>query len=567
VSSRQGNRRKSEVTDIDLVRSGLEDEYEILEELGRGGMGIVFRARERQLERDVAIKVLPFTLAFDRELVERFLREARTAAALEHTNIVPIYRVGRRGDVIFFVMKLLRGQSLADRLQKKGRISADEICRVVVETASALGYAHKRGVVHRDVKPDNLRRDEDGRWVVTDFGIARSAGSTRLTTTGMSVGTPKYMSPEQARAKEVDGRSDIYSLGIVAYECITGYPPFDGGDALGTLMKHIQAPLPRPVLDTEQDEAVYAIIERMLAKHPEDRYRDADELIAALGGRDLMLTGERRWAPTPLSSAVTALGADATRPLDAPASPVATGEGPQPSPVLDAAFDASVRLIKRQRGNLAEAFAGVRRMLGGGAAFRGRLAAARQAAMTKLPVLRRWWQSLANRLQGAMRFAGARITARGNTLWIASAFVIAVGVLAVTAFRATASRNQSRCPTGVAMDGTRPFGVLLDPVDAMTPGSTLDVRYDVCGLTAGTKYKVRLSVLRAEGSRRAIEKDRVTENVDDSSSGPGMRRHQPMATAALPAGSYRLVVVVTDERGRRREREVPLRIGERPATR
>lgn len=567
MSSRQGNRRKSEVTDIDLVRSGLEDEYEILEELGRGGMGIVFRARERQLERDVAIKVLPFTLAFDRELVERFLREARTAAALEHTNIVPIYRVGRRGDVIFFVMKLLRGQSLADRLQKKGRISADEIRRVVVETASALGYAHKRGVVHRDVKPDNLRHDEDGRWVVTDFGIARSAGSTRLTTTGMSVGTPKYMSPEQARAKEVDGRSDIYSLGIVAYECIAGYPPFDGGDALGTLMKHIQAPLPRPVLENEQDEAFYAIIERMLAKHPEDRYRDADELIAALGGRDLLLTGERRWAPTPLPSAVATLGANATRPLDAPASPVVTGEGPQPSPVLDAAFDASVRLIKRQRGNLAEAFAGIRGMLRGGRAIRARLVAAREAMGAKLPGLRQWWQSLAHRLQGAMRFLGARITARGNTVWIASAFVIAVGVLAVTAFRASASRNQSRCPTGVAMDGTRPFGLLLDPVESMVPGSTLDVRYDVCGLTAGTKYKVRLSVLRAEGSRRAIEKDRVTENVDDTSNGPGMRRHQPMATAALPAGSYRLVVVVTDERNRRREREIPLRIGDRPATR
>jgi len=499
--------------------------------------------------------------------VERFLREARTAAALEHTNIVPIYRVGRRGDVIFFVMKMLRGHSLADRLQKKGRISADEIRRVVVETASALGYAHKRGVVHRDVKPDNLRCDEDGRWVVTDFGIARSAGSTRLTTTGMSVGTPKYMSPEQARAKEVDGRSDIYSLGIVAYECITGFPPFDGGDALGTLMKHIQAPLPRPALENEQDAALYAIVERMLAKHPEDRYRDADELISALGGQQLLLTGERAWALTPLSGAVATLGNGATRPLDAGPIPVATGEGPQPSPVLDAALDASVRLLKQQRGNLGEAVARLRRLLSRGPAIGRGLAGARQALAAKLPMLRQWWESLTTRLQSALRFVGARITARGSTVWIASAFVIAIGVLAVTAFRATANRNQSRCPTGTAMDGTRPFGVLLDAVEPMSPGTTLDVHYDVCGLTAGAKYKVRLSVLRAEGTRRAMEKDRVTENLEDTASGPGMRRHQLLATAALPAGSYRLVVVVTDERNRRRERETPLRIGERPATR
>lgn len=568
MSDRQGNRRrKTEVTDIDLVRSGLEDEYEILEELGRGGMGIVFRARERQLERDVAIKVLPFTLAFDRELVERFLREARTAAALEHPHIVPIYRVGRRGDVIFFVMKLLRGQSLADRLQKKGRISAQETRQVLVETAAALGYAHRRGVVHRDVKPDNLRHDEDGRCVVTDFGIARSVGSTRLTTTGMSVGTPKYMSPEQARAKDVDGRSDIYSLGIVAYECISGYPPFDGGDALGTLMKHIQAPLPRPALDNEEDAALYAVVERMLAKHPEDRYHDADELIAALGGREVLLsTGEqRRWAPTPLPSSVATLGAAATRPLDA--APIAAGppdEGPQPSPALDAALDASVQLLKRQHGNLHAAFTRVGRLFGRGTrAVRGSLEAGRRAIEARIPGLRRSWDRFRRRFQDMLRGATARLTARGSTVWIASAFVIAIGVLAVTAFRATVNRNQSRCPTGVAMDGKRPFGVLLDPLEPAVPGSMLDVRYDVCGLTEGTKFKVRMSVVRTEGSRRAMEKDRVTENLEETASGPGMRRRHALAISSLPPGSYRLLVVVTDDRARRREREISVRIAER----
>jgi serine/threonine protein kinase len=567
VSSRQGNRRKTEVTDIDLVRSGLEDEYEILEELGRGGMGIVFRARERQLERDVAIKVLPFTLAFDRELVERFLREARTAAALEHTNIVPIYRVGRRGDVIFFVMKMLRGQSLADRLRKKGRISAEETRQVLVETASALGYAHKRGVVHRDVKPDNLRHDEDGRCVVTDFGIARSAGSTRLTTTGMSVGTPKYMSPEQARAKDVDGRSDIYSLGIVAYECITGEPPFDAGDALGTLMKHIQSPLPRPRLDNPQDEALYAIIEQMLAKHPQDRHRDADDLIAALGGRELVLsTGDqRRWAPTPLPGDIATLGA--SRPpsaAQASVRAVVIEEGPQPSPALDAVLDASVQLLKRQKDYFRSAFGSTGRLLSSAARWvRELVASMRRGIDAKIPGVRRAFDDAKHRVSAWTKTTRARITARGSTVWIASACVIAFGVLAVTAFRATANRNQSRCPTEVAMDGKRPFAVLLDTLVTTVPGAPADVRYDVCGLTEGTKFKVRMSVLRSETGRRLTEKDRVAEAIDETASSPGMRLRHSLSIGALSAGTYRLNVLVTDDRGRRRERDTPLRVGDR----
>ena len=567
MSSRHGkSRRKTEVTDIDLVRSGLDDEYEILEELGRGGMGIVFRARERQLERDVAIKVLPFTLAFDRELVERFLREARTAAALEHTNIVPIYRVGRRGDVIFFVMKLLRGQSLADRLRKKGRISAEETRRVLIETASALGYAHKRGVVHRDVKPDNLRHDEDGRCVVTDFGIARSAGSTRLTTTGMSVGTPKYMSPEQARAKDVDGRSDIYSLGIVAYECITGEPPFDAGDALGTLMKHIQSPLPRPRLDNEQDEALFTIIERMLAKHPEERYRDADDLIAALGGREMMLgvVDQRRWAPTPLPGDIATLG-DASRAPSAVPVPVhaaAIDDGPQPSPALDAALDASVQLLRRQKTYLRSAFSNAGRSFARGTrGFREQVGVLKRRLASRLPVLRRALDGAGARMSVWARVARARITARGSTVWISTACVIAVGVLAVTAFQATASKNQSRCPTEAAMDGKRPFAVLLDTLVGGVPGAPADVRYDVCGLTEGTKFKVRMSVVRSEAGRRLSEKDRVALSIDETATGTGMRLRQELPLGTLSPGSYRLNVVVTDDRGRRRERDTALRVG------
>lgn len=555
-------KRKLEVTDLDLVRSGLDDEYEILEELGRGGMGIVYRARERQLEREVAIKVLPFTLAFDRELVERFLREARTAAALEHTNIVPIYRVGRRGDVIFFVMKLLRGQSVSDRLRAKGRISAGDTRQILIETAAALGYAHRRGVVHRDVKPDNLRHDEDGRCVVTDFGIARSAGATRLTTTGMSVGTPKYMSPEQARAKDVDGRSDIYSLGIVGYECITGNPPFDAGDALGTLMKHIQSPVPQPVLDSDDDRALYTVIERMLAKHPEERFRDADELIAALGGREFVVaTGEhRRWSATP--PPVPAARPSAAVPA-IEASPFGSyGAEPQPAPALDAAFDASVQLLKRHKPKLREIGASARQMVSGvnslfagvGRAFGGARRAAGPRVSTALggvmPYVRR----------GGM-WMKRTLTSRGSTVSMASAFIIAVGVLTFSAFRMTsgAGRSDSRCPTGVAMDGKRPFGVLVDSLANAPQGSDVTVHYDVCGLNQGTSIKSRLTIARTDGGRRAAA-DRMLATFDDSASGIGTRLHHSVPVSALPAGAYRLTVVVTDDRGRRRDHESTFRI-------
>jgi serine/threonine-protein kinase len=275
------------------VRDALADEYTIEAELGRGGMAIVYRATDRQLERDVAIKVLPFSLGFDRQFVERFQREARTAGGLEHPHIIPIYRVGRSGKVIYFVMKYLRGGSLSDRLERRGKLLPEEIRRLLIETGGALAYAHRKGIVHRDIKPDNIMFDELGHAVLLDFGIAKAASGTRLTGTGTSIGTPHYMSPEQARAQGLDGRSDLYSLGVVAYQCLAGQVPFDGEDAFAIGYKHIMEPLPRPALATAEQRQVYEVVARLLAKTPGDRFQAADEMAAVLRGGSVSGSGPR----------------------------------------------------------------------------------------------------------------------------------------------------------------------------------------------------------------------------------------------------------------------------------
>ena len=319
--------------ETDLVREALAAEYEIIEELGRGGMALVYRARDRQLEREVAIKVLPFSLAFDAEFVERFQREARTAAQLEHPNIIPIYRVGRSGRVIYFVMKYLRGGSLSTVVQERKKLTPPEIRRLLLEAGSALGYAAQRGIVHRDIKPDNIMFDEFGQCVLTDFGIAKAASGQKLTGTGMSIGTPHYMSPEQARAQAIDGRSDIYSLGVVAYQCLTGTVPYDGEDSFSIGYKHITEPIPTPSLITADERRIFEVIKRMLMKDPADRFQSCEELVASMQGQPTaapgavrvsaaaaMVGGGRPSAPTAPSpiGGVPPIVSQPTTPLDSP---------------------------------------------------------------------------------------------------------------------------------------------------------------------------------------------------------------------------------------------------------
>jgi serine/threonine-protein kinase len=205
-------------------------QYKVIRLLGRGGMGAVYLARERALDRMVAIKVLRVE-ASDTEGSERFLREARTAARLTHPNIVPLHTFGEAEGLMYFVMGFVQGESLGEKLKREGRLDPDEVRRILADVAAALHYAHERGVVHRDIKPDNiLIDDETGKPMLADFGIARSAaGGRTLTELGTTLGTPHYMSPEQAAAeRDVDGRSDLYSLGVVGYQMLAGRCPFEG---------------------------------------------------------------------------------------------------------------------------------------------------------------------------------------------------------------------------------------------------------------------------------------------------------------------------------------------------
>jgi serine/threonine-protein kinase len=273
----------------DRVANAVGDRYLIEAELGRGGMSVVYRAVDRRLHRPVAIKVLPPELAFNADVRERFLREAQTAAQLNHPSIVPIYTVDEREGVVYFVMALIEGESVAAILRRgPAHRPFDEIRRVLCDVADALAFAHARGVVHRDVKPDNiLIESASGRPVVTDFGIARAAeADTRLTVTGVAMGTPAYMSPEQALGeRDVDGRSDIYSLGVVGYQMLAGEPPFAAANTPALLMKHVSEP-PRPIgrLRPDAPATLVGAVTRALSKKPAERWRDAAQFRDAVAG-------------------------------------------------------------------------------------------------------------------------------------------------------------------------------------------------------------------------------------------------------------------------------------------
>jgi formylglycine-generating enzyme required for sulfatase activity/tRNA A-37 threonylcarbamoyl transferase component Bud32 len=290
--------------------------YRVETALGSGGFAVVYLVRDLNLKRRLAVKVLSPDLITSRTVLERFRREAETVAQLSHPHIVPLHFIGQKDDLLYLVMECIDGGSLADRIEKEGRLPPADVSRILREVASALEHAHKRGVIHRDIKPHNvLIEPETGRTLVTDFGIARTAEGGSLTATGMLVGTPAYLSPEQVAGEGGDHRADIYALGVVAYEMLTGQPPFTGPTPTAVLMKRLgEPPPPLAKVRPEAPELLRDVIEGMLASEPAQRFQSAGDVVRALDGLppasgghatgELVLRARRRRERTRLAALV-----------------------------------------------------------------------------------------------------------------------------------------------------------------------------------------------------------------------------------------------------------------------
>jgi eukaryotic-like serine/threonine-protein kinase len=274
----------TDTPEIDALNAALAGRYVVERELGRGGMGVVLLARDLSLDRLVAIKLLPPNLASQSDLRERFLREVRTAASLSHPNIVPIFSIEDAQGLVFYVMGFIEGETLTQRVRRAGPLAPGDAARILQECAWGLGYAHGRGIVHRDVKADNILIERGtGRAYVTDFGIARVANNATMTAIGETLGTPHYMSPEQAAGEPLDGRSDLYSLGIVGYFALTGTLPFDASSVQAILAMHLTKAPPgvgtvRAGIPAKLSEA----IDKCLAKEPGDRFATCEAFVTAI---------------------------------------------------------------------------------------------------------------------------------------------------------------------------------------------------------------------------------------------------------------------------------------------
>ena len=273
------------MTALEDLQSALADRYQVERELGRGGMATVYLAKDLEHDRQVAIKVMRPQIA-EAMGAERFLREIEIAGSLDHPNILALIDSGGNDNLLYYVMPFVEGESLGEKIEREGRLDVDDALQISREVASALTYASSKGVIHRDIKPDNIMLGPDGHALVMDFGIGKAleAGGEKLTQTGMSVGTPAYMSPEQAMGEQnIDGRTDVYSLAAVIYEMLIGEQPFTGPTAQVIIAKRFSGEVPSA--RTRRDgvpPSVDAAITTALAREPDDRYDTAEQLVVAM---------------------------------------------------------------------------------------------------------------------------------------------------------------------------------------------------------------------------------------------------------------------------------------------
>jgi serine/threonine protein kinase len=286
------------VDPITTVRLALSSSYEIIEEIGRGGMAVVYKAQQKSLGRIVALKVLPQQFTHDIEFLERFHREAKESARLNHPNIVKVYTEGVENGVHFIAMEYLDGTDLLALVRRQGRLDVSRAIALLAPICDALHLAHENGVIHRDVKTANIIVTSEGRPVLMDFGIAHAARASKLTQTGTLLGTPEYMSPEQAQGIQVDGRSDLYSLGVVLYECLTGRVPFSGPNPVATVHEVIHARATSlSQLNSDVPPWLEAVVMRLLAKRGDDRYATGGDAAKALRGAPEESNRRTRSAP------------------------------------------------------------------------------------------------------------------------------------------------------------------------------------------------------------------------------------------------------------------------------
>jgi serine/threonine protein kinase len=432
-------------------------------------------------------------------------------------------------------MKLLRGQSLSSVLAERGKIDPSDVRRILMETASALNYAAKQSVVHRDIKPDNIMLDSEGRCVITDFGIAKAPGGQQ-TTAGTSLGTPRYMSPEHAMGLPLDGRSDMYSLGVVAYQCLIGKPPFEADEPFAVLYKHIHDPLPEPTLVSDDARQLYTIIARMLAKKPDDRYQDGNELIAALGGTisdpslasqmmisspGLMAPTERMPTPKPWSLsrwrmlsrtrkvvwstvAFAAVATGLTIALDLRAGDVT------PPPGVD--------------GNASPAPA--------------------NASAPKPPLV-----------------AGPVVTTLSAVDSAKLAPKPSQRALAILA----ANKLPSKCPKRDTLATSKPiaYDLLVDSIVDRKEGTSLPVSYDVCGLAAGSPFIAHFTLNKLNQKNPLRRQGPIEANAPASAGSTRSHERYSLDISKASAGTYRLDVMIVDQNKRQLVKSREFRINDK----